>query len=145
MHKIKLFSVFVLLALLLSVGPGAVVAQEPPPGGPIIRAIEDVIFVPKDTDAYDYADNVRNASDHGCNDYWAIFYSSYPNLPGGVWGDNGYNQLHIDSHPSPPGPGLDGYFRCNPGGSCTTYLCTKHGWYVWPPGHADAWTVKVSW
>jgi len=145
MRRIKFLSVFVLLVLLLSAGVGMVMAQEPPPGGPIIRAIEDTIFVPKDPSANDYADDVRKAGDHGCNDYWAVFYSSYPNLPGGVWADNGYNQLHIDSHPSPPGPGLDGYFRCNPGGSCTTYLCTKHGWYAWPPGHADAWTVKVSW
>ncbi len=134
MRRIKFLSVFVLPALLLSAGLGTVMAQEPPPDGPIIRAIEDVIFVPKDTDAYDYADNVRNASDHGCNDYWAIFYSSYPNLPGGVWADNWINQAHITWN-----GGLDGYFRCVPGGSCTTYLCTKHG------AGANAWSVQVSW
>jgi len=36
MNRIKLFSVFALLALLLSAGPGAVMADDPPPGNPAV-------------------------------------------------------------------------------------------------------------
>lgn len=132
MRGIQSLAVFVLL-MMLSIKSGAVLAQEPPPGDPGIQAIEDTIHVPMDTSAYDYADNVMRAGDHGCNDYWAIFHSNYPNLPGGVWADNLINQGHIILH-----NGLDGYFRCG-NGQCTTYLCTKHG------GGANAWSVKGRW
>ncbi len=120
----------VVLFVILLVSAVSVQAGGPPQP----QYIEEPIHVSKDTSAYDYADNVRKASDHGCDDYWAIFYSTYPNLPGGVWADNLINQWHINQH-----NGLDGYFRCNPYDGCTTYLCTKHGW------GADAWSVKVRW
>lgn len=136
MRRIKFLSVFVLLALLLSVGSGAVIAQEPPPDGPSIRGLYGTIHVPKDTGAYDYADDVRKAYDHGCDDYWAVFHSDYINLPSGVWADNLINQWHINDQKP---PGLNGYYRCSPYGGCITYLCTKHGW------GANAWTVKVRW
>lgn len=132
MYRLRFLLAFVLV-VMLSVESGAVLAQKPPPGGPGIQAIEEPIHVPKDTSAYDYADNVRKASDHGCNDYWAIFYSNYPNLPGGVWADNVINQWHINRH-----NGLDGYFRCAYG-QCITYLCTQH------ESGANAWSVKVRW
>lgn len=134
MRRIKFLSVFVLLALLLSAGASAVIAQEPPPPDDSIRGLYGTIFVPKDTSAYDYADDVRKAYSHGCNDYWAVFYSGYINLPNGVWADNPINRLHINDH-----GGLHGYYRCSPYGGCITYLCTKHGW------GANAWTVKVRW
>jgi hypothetical protein len=142
MRKMKFVSMFVLLTLLLSATSGAVMAQERPPEGESesnphsmeTRSIVGSISVPKDTSAYDYADSVRDASDHGCDDHWAVFYSTYPDLPTGVWADNAINQWHINDN-----GGLNGYFRCNPSGSCTTYLCTKHG------TSANAWTVKVRW
>jgi hypothetical protein len=135
MRRFEFRLVFVLLALLMSVGiPGAMAQEGLPPDGPSIEAIEEPIHVYKDTSAYDYADNVKRAGDHGCNDYWAVFNSGYPNLPAGVWADNIANQGHITLH-----NGLDGYFRCDPYGGCKTYLCTKHG------GLANAWTVKVKW
>jgi hypothetical protein len=68
----------------------------------------------------------------GCDDYVAIFRTTYPNLPDGVWADNVVNQLHILNS-----DGLNGYFSCNPGGYCYTYLCTKH------EGAANAWSVKI--
>jgi len=121
----KLLSVFVLLALLLSAGPGTVTGQEPPPGTPGIQVIQDTIFVPKNTSASVPPYNVRRAGDHGCNDYFAIFRTTYPNLPDGVWATNLCNQSHINlTQP----PGLYGYFSCNPGGYCYTYLCTKGNW-----------------
>ena len=95
MSKIKFVSVLVLLTLLLSVVPGAVVAQAPSPGDPGTRAIVDTITLPEDHNAYDYADDVRRAGDHGGDDYWAIFYSGPYELPAGVWADSWINQGHI--------------------------------------------------
>jgi len=95
--------------------------------------IEDTIHVPKDTSANDFADNKKNADDHGCNDAWAIFNSGPSQLPSGVWASNIVNQLHITQH-----DGLDGYFRCSSYG-CMTYLCTKDEW------PANALSVKVKW
>lgn len=135
--KLKLFSVFALLALLLGASSGAVVAQEPPPpDDPSTRGFYGTIHVPKDESAYDYADDVREAHSHGCNDYWAVFYSAWVDLPSGVWADNLVNQQHINRQDP---PGLYGYYRCSPDGGCITYLCTKHGW------GANAWSVKVRW
>ena len=48
MRKVKFVSVFVLLALLLSVGPGAVMSQEPPPIRGAVRLSPEVeIFIAK--------------------------------------------------------------------------------------------------
>lgn len=62
---VLLFVVLVLLVSVMSAQAG---------GPPQPQYIEEPIHVPKDTSAYDYADNVKKASDHGCDDYWAIFY-----------------------------------------------------------------------
>ena len=137
MRRIKFLLVFVLLALLLSAGLGMVLAQEPPPPDDFsIEGLYGTIHVPKDESAYDYADDVRRAYSHGCNDYWAVFYSDWVNLPSGVWADNSFNQWHINRQRP---PGLNGYYRCSPDGGCITYLCTKHGW------GANAWSVRVRW
>jgi len=56
MRKMKFVSIFILLALLLSAGPGAVLTQEPPPDDTSIRGLYGTIVVRKDTGAYDYTD-----------------------------------------------------------------------------------------
>ena len=101
-------------------------------GGPQPLYIEEPIHVPKNTSSNVYPNNVQDASDHGCDDWWAVWNSSNWNLPGGVWADNLLNQAHITLH-----NGLDGYFRCYDGGSCYTKLCSKHG------GLYNAWSEKV--
>ena len=63
---------FIIIALFV----GAVLAQAGSPPQP--QSIEGSIHVPKDTGADDYADNVRKANDHGCNDCWAIFIRRIP-------------------------------------------------------------------
>ncbi|MEM4724948.1 MAG: hypothetical protein QXP01_08050 [Candidatus Hadarchaeum sp.] len=126
-----------LVIILINVTISAVAYPEDPPNGknPAPNAIVDTIFVPKNTSASVGPYNVRKAGDHGCNDYFAIFRTTYPNLPDGVWATNAANQAHINN--VKPHPGLNGYFSCDPGGYCYTYLCTKGDW------PASAWSVRI--
>lgn len=91
------------------------------------------IHVNKNTSAYKGPNNVRNANDHGCNDYWADFYYVNENKLNslGVWATNWINQAHINNH-----NGLDGFYECT-GGLCNVHLCTKNTL------GANAWSVRL--
>jgi len=93
----------------------------------VARAWEEgSIHVPKNTSANISPNATRDANDHGCDDWWADFYSVPEDKLGslGVWSTNLLNQLHIDTRTP---PGLDGFYECS-GGYCTVHLCTKDGW-----------------
>jgi hypothetical protein len=131
MSKYRKLIFLLWLILAISVLSVAVQASGGEPPQPLY--IEDTIHVYPDQHANVSPNDVRKANDHGCNDYWAIYYSTGWRLPTGVWSWNPVNLAHIQAH-----NGLDGYFRCYSSGYCITYLCTKD------KGPADAWSVKVK-